>query len=354
MSLLDLRWRKKKPQPAPEPPLIEVVPLGAQPIRVTDERDGPFAQRMMAYWSNAWVSDGRAYVFAGHIPSGGPKFYEVDLQSLAVVTKVMMMPFGGETEGWSWGKDGDIYLTHGVQHVRANPFTGSVQELYQIGDEYPGCVLTQPHSSPSGLTHSATVLRPVNEGPYERIATVVFHNGQLHKFEAIGVLDESDVVGDDWVVIKETPFGAPVGNNDNRVIHLATRETRHIPDAARALGHSACGPTYMVGEADKPDPGALGVWDLTQPLTMDRFRLLVPTLNMGYVSVAADKILWSNDTHLSLVDRATGAVTVLLEHGANTFPGDPGYYDRRVKANLSPCGRAACYMVNGAVYLLVL
>jgi len=339
------------PVPHPVPPL---PPLPAAqpgiPIRVSTDQDGPLAKRMMSYWANAFRADAsRAYVFAGSLASGGPIFWEVDLASRRSIPRgPLALPYRGETEGWYWDLQGRILLYDGPRFRRVDPFTNEGEVLYDLSADprFADCQVWQPHSSLSGRTHSATVQRRVSDGPYPNIGTVVFHDGVLDYFEAHGTLDESHLIGDDWVDIHETPEGQQ--GEDNRVIHLRTRDTRLIKDAERALGHSDAGSDWMVGEADKPDPGQCGWWDLTQPLTPGRFHPLFTTLNMGYVAVHGTTILHSSDTDLRLIDRDSGQVQTLYAHGGGTA------YDDRVKASFSPDGSLVCYMVGGQVYLLQL
>lgn len=333
----------RPPDPAPDPVR---PPVGvARVIPVTDASDGPLVNRGYSYWPSAFVNRGGASVvlFAGH-EDGHPRFFEVDLRSGGVSRLGALLPYTGTSEGWAFDHEGWVYLCDGSAYRRVNPFTGEQRLVFDISAPHPDCVLWQPHSSASGRTHSATVLKRGGDGPWEKLGTVVLTDSQQIFFPRQGELDESALVGDGWVVIKEN-LGA---GDRNRCIHLQTRETRFIEDIGRALGHSDCSDTLMVGEADKPDPGGLGVWDLTQPLTPERFRLLVPTLNMGYVSVRAGKCLWSGDEWLCLVDLADGHVQPLVQHGGGSA------YDDRVKASLSPCGRVATYMANNSVYLLVL
>ena len=326
--------------PPPEPPPTEGVFLRrGEVIRVTTDADGPFAPRMMSYWANAWVSGPFAYVFAGSVLSGGPQFFAVDLESGAVSRLGPMVPYGGETEGWEWLPDGRVQLFHGPQLRRVNPFTGADQLVFDVSERFPGHTLWQPHASPSGRTISATLKDP----DWQKVATVVWQDGTLHHYPKEGTLDESSLCGDEWVVIKQGD-----GGEDNCVITIATGEERWIDDHDRAIGHSDCWPPYLVGEADKPDPGGCGVWDLRDL----SFRFLFPTLNMGYISAKAGRYLHSDDTHISLLDIQTGERTPILEHGAGVSPGMPNYYDDRVKANLSPCGRIACYMLRGSVYIV--
>jgi hypothetical protein len=88
-------------------------------------------------------------------------------------------------------------------------------------------------------------------------------------------------------------------------------------------------------------------------LTLDRRRTLFTTWNMGYVSLRGGRCLHSDATHLSLVDLESGQRTPLVAHG--NVGND---YDSRVKANLDPTGRVACYMTNDGrrfdVWLLAL
>lgn len=308
-------------------------------IQVTNDDDGSFVPRMYSYWSNAVVLN-EVYVFAGH-EDGTVHFFQVNRDAEVVGRLGSLLPYRGTSEGWRWDIEGWIYLLEGPRLRRVNPFTGEDRVVFDISDAHPGCDLWQSHSSDDGRTHSATVRQIVGGGAYPKLGTVVVRDGQMLFFQAQGSLDESQVTrSGSHVIIKE--------NDDNRVVNLQTRETIIIRDSERALGHSDCGSDFIVGEADKPDPGACGLWDLTQPLTPGRFRLLFPTTNMGYVSTRGGRCLWSNDTHLSLVNLNNGAITLLVEHGGGTS------YDDRVKANLDPTGQVACYMVGGQVRLLKL
>lgn len=336
----------RPPDPSPDPPVHSVG--GAPVIPVTTAEDGPFAPRMMSDRANAWVSGDHAFVFGGSRATGGPLFFQVDLRSEQVVPLGPKMDYVGETEGWLTLPDGRVVLPDGPRLRRLNVFTSEDVIVGDISVTHPGCDLWQPHASDDGQTFSATVRQLVSSGKYPYIGTVVFRQGQPELYlPAIGTLDESQISRDgQWIVIKETPEGAKEGDNDNRVISLATRETRTIRDQERALGHSDCGPDFIVGEADKPDPGACVIRYLDR--LHEAPTILFHTLDMGYVSTRGGRCLWSGPTHLSLVALDGSGVTPLLEHVGGSA------YDDRLKANLSPCGRVATYMLNGSVYLLVL
>lgn len=333
------------PVPVPETPPEPAGNWRRPPIQVTDASDGTFEPRMMSYWANAFVTGNKAFVFAGHVGDEQPRFFEVNLVTGTVDRLGPLIGFVGTTEGWSWTRDGWIVLCDGPRLRKVSPFTNEAPVIFDISEVQgipKNSQLWQPHSSDDGQTHSATVEQIVETGSYPKVGTVVFWHGQIEYFPARGVLDESAISGDGgYLIIKE--------DDDNRVITMGTKDTRMIRDGERALGHSDVGPDYMVGEADKPDPGMCGWWDLRQPLTPGRFHPLFPTLNMGYVSVRAGRILHSSETELRLIDRESGAITPLIDHGVRS-----DNYDDRVKANLDHSGRVATYMVNRQVYLLVL
>lgn len=339
------------PNPKPPTPNPHPSPGAGRVIRVTDDRDGELVPRMYAYWANAvLLADRVAVVFAGHV-DGAPRFFKVDLASGEIERLGPRTTYTGTAEGWYWDAEGWMYLCDGPRLRRVNPFTGEDRIVCDISESHPGCDLWQAHSADDGRTHSATVRGVVGEGgAYRKIGTVVFYKSRLSFFPAIGVLDESQVTRDGrFVVIKEdTGTG-----DDNRIIDLETGATRLVRDRDRAVGHSDCGGSLLIGEADKPDPGMCVAWDLTQPLTPERAVPLFPTTNMGYVSYRAGVCLHSGETHLSRVALDGSGLTPIVAHG-NTG----SEYDDRVKANLSPCGRVACYMSNAAgrrdVYLLVL
>lgn len=348
MRFLDLRWRKKKPTPTPPPVVPPVVPppvSTSQPIPVTSEIDGEILNREYPYWPHAFVEPaGTVLCFVGHA-DGRPRFFRVDLASGHVDRIGARILYTGTGEGWYWTSAGDIMLCDGPRLKQVNPFTGAETIVLDISATHPGCDLFQAHSSDGDrdVAHSATVRRIVTDGSaYPKIGTVAqCLSGRLF-FQAIGTLDESAVTSDGkFLIIKE--------DDDNRVIDLSNGAERRIADRDRALGHSDCGASCMVGEADKPDPGACVFWDLRQPLTVNHCRLLFPTLNMGHISVRGGRWLLSDATNLNIsLVAPDGSVTVLHHHGIDAH----GDYDKQVRASLSPCGTVASYVANGALYLL--
>lgn len=340
------------PSPGPAPPLVG----HGRVIRVTDDRDGAIRPRMYSDLANAFVdvSLNAILVFCG--TDDGPRFFKVDITTGAVERLGRRVVYGGETQGWSWDGSRRIHLCEGPRFRRVDPFNqADDQILLDISEDpqFAGCDLWQPHSSADGQVHSATVRRIVAEGKYPYIGTIVLYRGRQIFFPAIGTLDESQVTRDGrFVVIKETPFDAKdPGDNDNRIINLETRETRLVKDLERAVGHSDCGDSILIGEADKPDPGACVLYDLRQPVLVPRILFL--TTNMGYVSYRAGVCLHSGPETLSLVDLNGAGLTPIAAH--NSVGND---YDNRVKANLDATGRVACFMSNVGgrrdVFLLVL
>jgi len=328
---------------APPPDTPELPPASTVRVfQVTDASDGAFLPRMYSYWPNAWVSRGRAYVFAGHVDER-PRFFAVDLQTGTVERLGPMVPYRGTSEGWYWDAEGWIYLLDGPRLRRVYPFGTADVVVLSIEETHPGCMLWQAHSSDDGQTHSASVKRIVNDGPYPAIGTVVLRHGRQEYFPAHGDLDESQITPDGrWLVIKE--------EDNNRVIHLETRDTQIIRDADGAVGHSDCGPALLVGEDNIH--GACVRWDLDQPLTPGRRVELFSTWNMGHVSIRGGRCLLSTDTMLALVALDGSGVTPLLNHDMPAVD-----YDHQFKANLDPSGRVACYMLDSGrwdVYLAVL
>lgn len=348
------------PEPTPQPPaVLDPLPwMGPRLVKVTDAQDGRIPPRLSSYWANAWVEGDVIWVFCGH-EDGLVRFFRVGPGSGQIERRGSMgIPYRGETEGWYFDLEGWVYLFNGPEFKRFNPRTGENRLIYDIR-EVQGIPrntdLWQPHSSDDGRVHSATVRQIVSTGKYPYIGTVVCRDGEVIYFPAQGVLDESALSGDgeDLLIKEGNERGFDQLSDDNRIITLSNRNTRYILDRGRAMGHSDCGPNYVVGEADKPDPGMCGWWDLRAPLTMERFHPLFPTLNMGYVAVRGERILHSSQTQLRLVDRQTAAITTLMDHG-----GGPDY-DDRVKGNLSPCGRVVCFMSSFGgprrdIYLLIL
>jgi hypothetical protein len=325
--------------PAPPIPSITSDPVATpsanpgRPIRVTSAADGELVPRMYSYWPNAWVDGNTATVFVGHA-DGRPRFFKVDLGGGGVERLGPRVPYTGTSEGWYWNSGGWVHLCEGPRLRRVHPFSGQDDVLFDISDMLPNCVLWQAHSSDDGEVHSATVQQVSSSGAWPKIGTVVCRNGRTQYFAARGSLDESQVTADgSFLVIKE--------DDDNRIINLATGEERMLRDGDGAVGHSDCGAGIVVGEANLPEPGACVLWDLRQPLTLDRRRTLFNTWNMGYVALRGERCVHSDATHLSLVDLNTGRRTPVVAHGCNGTD-----YDSRVKANLDPSGRVACYMTN--------
>lgn len=330
MSILDLRWgrRKRKPtEPAPPP----APPIGPRtPMKVTDASDGELLNRTYSYWPNAWAGpDGRVTLFVGHA-DGRPKFFRVNLTTGHVERLGALLGYGGTGEGWYWDRAGYIFLCDGPRLRRVNPFTGHDTVVMDISQLHPGYRLWQAHSSEDGTVHSATVEKVVSEGAYPRLGTVAQRHGELMLFSAEGTLDESQVSADGgFLIIKE--------NDDNRIIDLVTRDERRITNTEGALGHSDCGHGFAVGEDDQR--GACVHLDLR---TLER-RLLFPTWGMGVVSVRGGRCLVTNSRSLSLVALDGSGLTHLIDHGMQGSG-----YDFTCRANLDPTGTVALYLSNAA------
>ena len=299
---------------------------------------------MYSYWPNACVRHGVIYVFAGTPDSIGT-FYAIErgrVQSLG-----SLLPYAGTTEGWYWDARGGVYVPDGPRLLRADPFRrdAAAEVRVDISKRYPGHRLTQAHTSDDGATHCATLQRTDD---WAKVGTLVVRGDRMFDIPAIGTLDESAVTSDGrWLVIKE--------DNDNRIFDLATGggAEQRITQADGAVGHSDCGPGFVVGEDDAN--GACVRWDFSRAIKPTDRVPLFDTWGMGHVSVRGGRCLLSNETILGLVGLRLGGVTPLIEHGATVPPPDATAdekYDAQVRANLSPCGTVATYMVDGAVYIL--
>ncbi len=320
------------------PPVAPATPSAMHIIPVTDLAiDGPMVPRMYAYWANAWISEDTIYIFAGHA-DGTVHFYRVQMATGAVERLGALLPYAGTGEGWYWDAEGWVYLCAGPRLRRVNPFTGEDRVAMDIGQRFPGCDLWQAHSSDDGRTHSATLRQVTSDGPYLNLGTVIQHSsGAWDFFARKGVLDESQIdASGRYLIIKE--------DDDNRIITLATGDERTLRNVDGALGHSDCGNGFAVGENDQI--GACVFMDL---VTLEQ-RELFKTWNMGYVAVRGHIGIHSGAETIDLVALDGSGLTPLIEHHANA--GDD--YDKRVKANLDPTGRIACYMLDGVVYLLIL
>lgn len=327
--------------PSPPPP----SPSQGRVIHVTSGQDGTISPRLYPGWTNTWLQTSElAVVFAGH-PEGLPSFFAVNLSTGVVGRLEPRIPYGGTTEGWSWDREGRLVFCEGPRLHRFNPWTGRDEILLDISDTMPGCDLWQPHSADNGKVHAATVrdaAHPRENGSYPYLGTVILTNGQ-RMFEASppDMLDESAVTRDGSHVIIKVKRN---GGDDNYVINLESGERWWIADGERAMGHSDCGPDFIIGEADKPDPGGCGVWYLRE----HRFQFLFQTLNMGYVSYGGGVVIHTDETRISRVDLANGQQTPICEHGGSSADS----YDERVKASLDFTGQVATYMVRGAIYLV--
>jgi hypothetical protein len=327
-------WLQRRPSPPASPP---PVTGDRRVIQITHSQPGEIPNRQYPYWSTAWVDGASVVVFVGHV-DGHPRFYRVARNGSAVTPLGALVPYAGTGEGWYFDAQGRVTLCDGPRLRRVNPFTGEDTVLFDISDAYPGCDLTQAHSSSDGETHSATVRRIVSDGPYLKIGTIVCRYGQLLPlFEAQGELDESTVdASGRYLLIQES--------GDNRVIDLDTRDERRIADADGALAHVDVGAGFAVGEADKPEPGQCAYLDLASLA----WRPLFYTRGMGHVSVRGQTWLLSDDTALSLIDPATGDRRHLLDHGMvvppNPTPDEK--YNHQVFAPLDPTGLGVVLISN--------
>lgn len=322
------------------------LPPSSVPIRVTDDRDGAIENRVYSYWPNAWVRpDGVIVAFVGE------RFFLIqpatgEVDRLGVPRALQPYPATGE--GRYWDAEGRIYLLDGPRLRRVEPFAGEDVVVFDITN-HPGCDLWQAHSSDDGATHSATVRQIVADGPYPKIGTVVYRGHSQRFYAAEGTLDESQVdASGRFVIIKETFLRGGRERLDNRFLDLETGASDWLWDEEGAVGHSDCGPGFVVGEDDQ-----IGACVRLSLLDRSERRALFSTWNMGAVSVRRGRCLLSDATALSLVALDGSGVTPLLSHGMTG-----GGYDYQVHANLSPCGRVAAWVSNVAgrmdLYLFVL
>ena len=330
------------PQPPPLSPIVNPPSL----IPVTREGDGNLINRGYAYYSQAWIGpSGTIYVFAG-VRESLPQFWSID--RLGNVTRMgSLVSVPGEAEGWYWDREGWIYLTDGARLRRINPFTRAEAVVLDITASHPNHNLWQAHSSVDGSTHSASVTQVVSMGKYPAVGTIVFRNGFVRYFEKEGnELDESILSADGrFLIIQE--------DNNNRVIDLDTGEVRRFADQDGALAHIDTGPSYMVGESDKPDPGCCAYYDLLLPLELAFRRVMFPTTNMGHVSVKGGRCVNADAWSIYLVNLVTREKSWLIDHGMHGSS-----YDYQCMANLDPTGRVVTYLSNAAgrfdLYVLVL
>ena len=310
-----------------------------QPGRCIKVADRVFHPRFYSYWANAWVrEDGATFVFGGGLDNHA-HFYRIDRDG-RIHPLGALVPFAGTTEGWYWDADGWIYVPDGPRLVRVNPFTKRQVVAFDVSEKWSGVRIWQAHSSADGRAHCATLQRV---DTWQKVATVICSGGTMWKLDARAELDESDIDAEGrWVVIKE---GA---GPDNRIVRLDTREERFVPDAEGALGHSAMGAGFAVGEADKPEPGRCVLVDLQSGERRDLFE----TWNRGPVAVRGSRVLVSNATarELALIDVRDGSYRTVL----TSIDGWGTDYDSQVRANLSPCGTRACFMADGAIHVLEL
>ena len=337
------------PPPPPPPPPPEPSPPtwgGGRILQVTDASDGVILNRGYSYWSQAFIRDTAAFVFAPHA-SNRPPFFKVDLVSGSVERLGPLIGYIGEGGDWSWTPDGKVMVPEGPRLHRIDPFNGPDDIAMDISDLHPGSRIWQPHTSDDGRTHSATVERIVDDGPYPRLGTVVFRNGQpWHFFGAEGILDESHLSGNgDWLVIEERRDDP---GNDNRIVDLRTATSHWVTDRLGALSHCATGPDFIVGEDNFA--GACVRLDLPSGGRMPLFQ----TWGMGHVSVRAGRCLLSDRDQLALVNLAGAGVVSVANHG---MVGSG--YDYQVFANLDHSGRVAAFVSNRGIdrmdlYLLIL
>jgi hypothetical protein len=326
--------RSSAPSPAPPPP----PSAPSTPGRLT-KIAGPFHPRLYSYWANSYVRNGSTFTFAAKLYQQ-PVLYEIHPDG-RVSERDELKGFTSETESWYWDSNGWLYFPDGPFLARMNPFGGGRGTMLEVGHGS----IWQAHSSADGQVHSATH----RDSDGRKIGTVVNYRGTLIPIPAIGDLDESSVDDSgEYVTIKETlPDGLA-----NRVITLASGDEWLIRKSDGALGHSDCGHGFMVGEWSPPqgmsDNGQCVYWDLR---TRTR-RHLFNTWNLGHVSIRGRRALISNATTLTLdlLDLDSGPGKVIYMHDIDAS----GNYDAQVRANLSPCGQRATFMMHGDLHVLEL
>lgn len=322
----------RPPAPAPLP---DPTPLPAERriLPITDALDGQILNSGQSYWPQAWINPriGAVFVLVGH-QDGYPRFFKVTRSSGRVERLGPLLRFRGTGEGWFWDREGRITLCQGARLLRVDPLhlgvPGQEAVLIDISSSHPGCDLWQPHSSADGSVHTATIRRVVAEGRYPYLGTIIQGRDRQDVLPVEREpLDESDIdASGRWVLIKEGP------GPDNKLVDRQTGQVTWIADHDRAMGHSAMGSGVVVGEADKPDPGQCGIWDLASRT----YRGLYNTWNMGHVSVQAGRCVISDGEGVSLLDLGSGQRTHLADAA---MPDDAG-----LQASLDPTGSVVVYV----------
>lgn len=357
--IIEFWKRKPKPVPAPTPvpvtptPTPEPVPIQPSPgptsphlIKVAE---GPFHPRLYSYsdWANAVVHTrpNGTYVFAGHMQTG-PQFFRIAADGQV---QHLGNPIGlaGTTEGWGWGREGQLYVPYEGILRRYWPIShGEPEDVFNIMSAFPGCRLWQCHHSDNGLVHSATV-QSTDDWSFK--ATVVWNGGQLLVFPPTGRIDESQITPDgQWLVIKETDNTS--GELFNRVIRLSDSFEYHLGPFTGRIGHSDLGNGFIVGEDSHI--GAAVHLDLASRMR----RQLFSTWNMGHVSVRGNRALFSRHElgTLVMLDIYANESWTVMNHGVIAPTSSQEDYDRQVRANLSPCGTRAAFTMHGDLYVLEL
>lgn len=353
--------RSNPPPPAGDPPVVTTplpdpapgpaepsIPGGLTIWPVTTPADGPTLNRGYSYYPQAWVTGDAAYVFA-HRADNHPLFFSVVLATGQVTPLgALLDPYGylGEGEGLWWNAIGRIYLITGSCLSMVNPLAREDITVLDITGSHPGGELWQAHANRFDTAFSATVRQRVEVGSYPKIGTVFQRNGQQTYLKAEGELDESQIdASGRFGLIKET-FIRDRPRLDNRILDFVTGSDQWLRDEDGAMGHSDMGEGEVFGEDDQQ--GAAVRMSLSN--LADR-RPLFSTSNLGHLSYRNGTLLLSDHTQLALVNRDTGQITHLLDHG---MPYDPDNYNSQVFGSLDPSGRVATYWANGILYLVVL